>query len=83
MESPVSRLRDRDSEFPRGFDLPALGDEHFGQGLLRSVAEGGAVLEVGQVGDVAGVLVALEDVEVVVLHQPMGWLLSGGGGAGR
>jgi hypothetical protein len=54
-------------------DRPGLfGDFDLCEGLFGSLAEGGAGLEVGEVGDVAAVLFALEDVDVVVLHAGSG-----------
>ena len=49
-----------------GFQPGRLRLLDLSQRLLRRVTEGGAVLQVGDVGDVAAVFLAVEDVDVVV-----------------
>lgn len=41
---------------------------HFAQRLLGSAAKGGAGFQVGDVGDVAAVLLAVKQVDMVVAH---------------
>src|SRR5262245_57137 len=64
----ISRFGDRFPCFagrrkPRLFGLLDLG-----KGLLRGIAKGRTGLKVGQVGNITAVLVAPEDVEIVVPH---------------
>jgi hypothetical protein len=54
---------------PRRLEPEGLGLQDLGEGGLRGIAERGAVCEVGDVRDVARVLVTREDVDVVVRHS--------------
>ena len=63
---PVSRLRDRPAEVTSGGEPRLLGLLDLGERFLGRAAESRAPLEVENVGDIAAVLVAVEDVDVVI-----------------
>jgi len=63
---PVVRLRNGLSLGARGVQPGLLGDLNLTQRLLSGRSKR---LEVGDVGDVASVLLAVEDVDVVVLNS--------------
>lgn len=63
------RLRNGLSLGARGVQPGLLGDLNLTQRLLSGRSKRGARLEVGDVGDVASVLLAVEDVDVVVLNS--------------
>src|SRR3972149_6670366 len=65
----VARRRDRLTFCPRGLQPSRLGALELRQRLLRCLAEGRARLKVRDVGDVAAVLFAVEDVDVIVAHE--------------
>jgi len=65
---PVSRLRDRISLVSCRLEPGLFRYEDLAQSLLRGVPERGTVGEVGDIGHVATILVAPEDVDVVVSH---------------
>ena len=64
------RLRDRTTSVARGGKPRFLGLLELGEGLLGGCAERRASVEVGHIGDVAAVLVAVEEIDVVVAHRP-------------
>ena len=66
---PVACLGNGLACLPGRLQPVVFGDLDFADRLLRRVAEGGAREEVGDVGDVAVVLAAPEDVDGVVLHR--------------
>ena len=66
---PVTRLGDRSSGLARCGEPRVLRLRHLGERFLWSRAERRARLEIGDVGDVAAVLVAVEDVDVVVAQR--------------
>ena len=57
------------TRLPRSCQPVPFGLLELGQRLLRRVVEGGAGEKVWDIGHVAAVLVAPEDVDVVVLHD--------------
>ena len=65
----IARFGNRLAGLARRCEPCPLGLLHLGEGLLGSRAKGRARLEVRDVGDVAAVLVAVEDVDVVVAQR--------------
>lgn len=65
----IARRRHRFPLVPRHLEPGRLGLLDLGQSLLGRVAESGARLEIRHVRDVAAVFVAVEDINVVVLHR--------------
>jgi hypothetical protein len=66
---PVARVGDRLPGIARGREPRLLRLRDLGKRFLWSRADRGAGLEVGDVGDVAAVLLAVEDVDVVVAQR--------------
>lgn len=66
---PVARLRDRLACLAGSGEPGLLCHLHLGEGFLGRRAERRACLEVGDVGDVAAVLLAVEDIDVVVAQR--------------
>src|SRR5439155_25416863 len=65
---PILRLRDRFAALFGDFQPRRLGDLHLPNRLFRRVAAGRTEFQVRNVGDVAGVVVAVENVDMVILH---------------
>lgn len=64
----IARLGDRLAGLPGCRDPGVLGALDLGQSLLGAGAKRRARLQVRDVGDIAGVLIAVKDVDLVVAH---------------
>ncbi len=65
-DGPVAGRRDGFAGLAGRFEPGLLGLGNFSQGLLRGGSEGRARIQVGDIGDIAAVFVAVKDVDMVV-----------------
>lgn len=68
-DRPITRLRDRLRCLSRSRDPRTARALHFRERLFGSRAERRARIEIRDVGDVPAILVAVENVDVIVAHE--------------
>ena len=65
----IARLRDRLASGAGRLDPGGLGLFELGQGFRGCAPDGGALTQIGNVGDVTQIFFAIENIDVLVFHD--------------